>query len=670
MRWKDTAKKYAKKILKYNRTYQRYKVCRVIKYADPNFHKLRCIYRTHGNSKLDQLRQMTETVRIQPEPQMRFQHWLDEDLAVCNLNKVVGNMPPDYQKVIDFSLAELMEENQCAGKVAAENRVLLQIVDAYIDRILREFRCLPQTKEMNKAIVSFENMKSKKADSMEEALQRILFWSSLFWQSGHRLVGLGRLDKVLERFAGTADTGKVLAVIKDFLLRLHEHYGYKSSSLLGDIGQIIILGGKEADGGYYCNELTFLFLEAVRQLHITDPKLLLRVGEKMPEDLLESAVDCIATGVGSPLLSNDEVVIPALLEFGYSEKDAYNYVTSACWEPVSFGNSLEQNNLMHINFADAFDQAMRDSSAKKIHTYEEFLLFYEKKLRLQLQDILKKLSEMKWEESPLFTFFTDGCLKDGKGITEGGAVYSDYGILSVGMGNAVNSLLNLKSLVFQKDGSAWQEILGLWQKKRLEDKDRKILSDRLKSQRKQFGHDEEESIQLTNRLMEVVSLGISGYRNLLGGKVKYGLSSPAYITVGKNTGLTFDGRNEKDALMVHISAEDGTAYTELVSFASQLLYTGWSANANVVDYFVSPGFLQDNRKKFIAFLKAGIRQGFFQMQMNVVSSDRLIAAQKDPDKFPDLIVRVWGFSAYFKDLPKEYQDVLIHRALVSEGKAA
>ena len=87
-----------------------------------------------------------------------------------------------------------------------------------------------------------------------------------------------------------------------------------------------------------------------------------------------------------------------------------------------------------------------------------------------------------------------------------------------------------------------------------------------------------------------------------------------------------------------------------------------------MDFFVSPELIRNNSDKFKMLLKKAIEQGFFQLQMNIVSSQMLLKAKKNPEKFPDLIVRVWGFSAYFKDLPKEYQDVLINRALISEGK--
>ena len=91
-------------------------------------------------------------------------------------------------------------------------------------------------------------------------------------------------------------------------------------------------------------------------------------------------------------------------------------------------------------------------------------------------------------------------------------------------------------------------------------------------------------------------------------------------------------------------------------------------NGNVVDFMVSPDFIHHNWEKFVDFLILSVKAGFFEMQMNVVSSKQLLGAREHPESFPNLIVRVWGFSAYFKDLPEEYKDVLIERALKNEQR--
>ena len=152
-------------------------------------------------------------------------------------------------------------------------------------------------------------------------------------------------------------------------------------------------------------------------------------------------------------------------------------------------------------------------------------------------------------------------------------------------------------------------------------------------------------------------------------KYKFGLSAPSYIDASKEFLASFDGRKCGEPFGVHISSDNVDAYTELVGFASKLDYNDNRFNGNVVDFFVSPSFIEDNFEKFLEFLILSIKVGFFEMQINVVSSKTLIEARKEPDKFPNLIVRVWGFSSYFNDLPDEYKDYLIERALKREGNS-
>ena len=139
---------------------------------------------------------------------------------------------------------------------------------------------------------------------------------------------------------------------------------------------------------------------------------------------------------------------------------------------------------------------------------------------------------------------------------------------------------------------------------------------------------------------------------------------------GNVTGATLDGRKQGEPLSTHISCDKDIAYTELISFAAKLDYSNGGFNGNVVDMMVSPDFIKSNMEKFNLLIETGILQGFFQLQMNVVSSDILIKAKRNPDKYKNLIVRVWGFSAFYVDLPVSYQNMLIKRALKSEGKIA
>ncbi|AEE15730.1 pyruvate formate lyase family protein [Treponema brennaborense] len=623
----------------------------------------------NNKNKTKQYKILLRKIYIQINPGKRFQHWIDTGYYFCNFYTLPDALPPNYELIINSSLYEIIKENK--GKknlVELNNYNLLVAITRYIQRIIKLInkknkKLLDENLEKTK--IYFENMLSTPAKTLEEGLQRILFWSSLFWQTGFKLIGLGRLDKLLANLDSPSNNEELISLVVDFYNELHNYYAIKSNVLMGDTGQVIILGGTEIDGSYYCNKLTYIFIDSLIKIRSPDPKLLLRCASNMPDALLEKALFCNSLGIGCPLLSNDDIVIPSLEKFGYTHGDACNYATSACWEPLNYGKGLGRGNLGDINYAQVLVDTYEDNNFVISRKFSELENLYIEKLKEHVLNKIAVLNGIKWEKAPLLSLFTEGCRLSGKDISEGGAINNDYGISTVGLANAINSLLSINDVVFVKKVFTMQE---------LKDSVEHDYQDNLKlktilSENDYFGHDDKIVLDLVNTLTTVVSDLCSSYKNPFGGNLKFGFSSPNYINCGLKTLATLDGRNAYAPLAVHLSARLGTAYTELLSFASQLQYQENRANGNVVDLFISPNIIHSSFDKFMQLIKTAIEIGFFQIQMNVVSSKTLIEAKNDPSLYPDLIVRVWGFSAYFNDLPEDYKELLIQRALESEMSA-
>lgn len=548
-----------------------------------------------------------------------FFYSLDHSIVVKPKNTIIHNMPVDYDYVTNLELGDSVIENS---------------IKAYVKRI-------------NDPRVTLE-----KPHDLKSALQSILLWNSLLWQTGQNLVGLGRLDKVLAKYPLPENAEDLLC---DFLKTLHCEYTFKSGVLKGDTGQIILLGGLEENGEYFSNEYTKLFIKCIEKIHLPDPKLLLRCSKNMPKELMELSMECNATGIGSPLFSNDDIVIPKLIDFGYEEKDAYNYGVSACWEPLSIGNSLEQNNLANVEYGSCMHQVLVDEKLSECSNFDDVLNLFYQKLEDNSIQIKTGLDKIVWEDDPLLSLMM-GLKTD---IAEGGAKYNDYGILSVGMSAAVNSLLNIKKFVFEEHKYTLKDVqkivLDNYQDS---DDDFSLFSENANG----YGTEFDEAISLTNKIIAKTETFFKDYRNKFGGKVKFGLSSPGYLMIGQNCGATLDGRKAGEAFQTHISRDKGEPLTEIMNFESKLKFTGTSANANVLDVMVPSSLLKDNVDKFATYMMSGIKSGIFQLQMNVLSYAQLVDAKAHPEKYPNLIVRVWGFSAYFNDLPEEYKDHLINRA--------
>lgn len=619
----------------------------------------------NNSSKARSIAELLNTVSIESH-NIRFFYSIDVYKTQRTVNRLMVNSTIDYWRVVYRPLSDLwMPETD---RFTKENNIICDALDNYVNRCLN-YLSHSQHDNRDRIIQWLSNIKEGAAQTFEEALQRILYFNMVLWQTNHRLVGLGRLDYILdelyqkEKKNGTLDREKALDLIKDFFRCLHQYYWFKSDALMGDTGQIVILGGKQKDGSYFRNDLTSCFIDAVRQLQLPDPKVLLRVADNTPQDLIVEAIHTNKTGVGSPLFSNDELVIPRMIDFGYDAEDAYNYVTSACWEPLVPGVAHEQNNIGLYNFLLPLQLISEKEDITEIGCFEKYFELYCAHLCGHIDYINRLLDDIVWEKDPLLSSVTEPCRQKHTDIGDGAGKYNHYGVLSVAMSNTVNALLIIKKFVFDEKLFTLSE-LDTMRRCNFESHEDVV---RFLRSRKYFGTDNDEAVDLTRTIMQITSDRVENYRNKFGEKIKFGMSSPGYIQAAEDFPASFDGRKNGEPFAVHISGDDGASITELMTFSSKLDYKGNKFNGNVTDFFLSPNLIENREEVFAQFLLDSFRMGVFQCQMNVVSSQTLIAARAEPEKFPDLIVRVWGFSAYYVELPDEYKDYLIQRALKSEG---
>lgn len=617
----------------------------------------------------EEFRLICKNIRIQVSNR-RFVYFIDSDYVMdTSKGTIYENLTPAYDKILRAGLKQMKyPEDEEINSFCRSYNLVLESLTLLADRVIKELECCDFDTRRQREW--FERLKNVPTENFEEAIQRMLFVNQVLWQTDHRLVGLGAWDSYLEDYyrkdisEGRFDRNGVLEILKEVYLILHEHYEYKSSLILGDTGQIFVLGRSDQKGNYIYNELTYLFIEAMKEAQQTEPKCLLRVNRHTPRRLLEISLESIATGIGAPLLANDDVVIPELINFGIDKQDACVYTTSACWEPLIGGRSSGNNNMTVLNYLKALDNLLKRERLDKIQSFKKLKYIYYIYLKRNIRAIKRVLDSRWFQYDPLLSVFMDDCYENRKDVSWGGARYHHIGITSVAMGNLVNALLNIKEYVFDR------KLYTLYDVKKCVIQDYEgyeTLWKELKAKTSRYGTDDEEVIVLVNEITSCVSNELEDYRSYLGGKIKVGLSGAAYMDAARGFGASFDGRKAGDAFTVHISNEDNNGFTEIVNFASQMEYSTARFNGNVIDFMVSPDFIHNNWDKFVDFLMLSIQKGFFEMQMNVVNSKTLIEARKNPEKFPNLIVRVWGFSAYFRDLPEDYKDVLIERALRNES---
>lgn len=594
-----------------------------------------------------------------------FYYSIDKFKTFFYNGDVISNLMIDYTKIIEYSLEDLkkqLDNSELSNKA-------MKCIEGIAELLDREIEIVKESKEI---MESLEGIKNRKANSFKDALQRILFLNQLMWQTGHYLNGLGRLDYILIDYYENDIKNKVITkeeakeLLKEFLTILHKDYYFKSNSLSGDTGQIIILGGIDEKGNNVENELTYMFIELMIELQLPDPKVLLRVNKNTTKNILELSIKCIKTGIGCPLFANDDVIIPKLIEFGFDKEDVYNYGTAACWEPFITGKSFDQNNLKSISFMEPLKRITEKNSFIDIKDINELVKFYTDEMHDYLEEFIKEINNRSFAEDVLLSLLTEDCIKENKDISKSGAKYNNYGFTGVGLPNAINSILIINKYVFNENKYTFKQFNEIIKNNFEGNED--FLTE-IKDYKEKYGSDNEFVINLTNEIIKNATKFFEGKINPKGGKYKFGISAPSYIDESRSFPASFDGRKKGEPFAVHISSDGSNAYTELIQFASKLDYGENRFNGNVIDFIVSPNFIEDNFNKFVDFIMLSIKLGFFEMQMNVVSSKTLIEARKNPEKFPNLIVRVWGFSSYFNDLPDEYKDYLIERALNSEGNS-
>ena len=600
---------------------------------------------------------------------------------------IIGNLTINYNKILKEGIINIEEniKNKINNKKITSSQKdflynLLEIcngIKILKDRYLKElnrskWRNNENIKEIREML---EYVPLHPARDFKESLQCFLFINSLLWTNDYPLMGLGRLDKILyPYFKNDLDDGNITEkeafnLLKDFFINLHKNRKYKSNELLGDTGQVVILGGKNLDGSDSSNELTFMIIDVLKELKIPDVKIILRVHSKTPNELWNKSLECLLSGVQYPLFSNDEVIIPALIEFGYSKEDAFDYGTSACWEPFIPGKSLDQNNLSSLNLLIPISETIKQISQQKeiiIKNFNDFLSLYNKNLKIYIENEVKQLNKINFEPAPLLSLLTDDCLENLKDISEGGARYNNYGELLVGVGNTINAIFNIKRIVFEEEECSFSELSKIIKNNFYESE---ILLENLRNKGLKFCMDDEIVIGLVNNIIEVIFQTFKNFRNKFGGKFKFGLSSPSFISAGQDFPASLDGRKYGDPFGVHISPvpfSPPLSYTEIANFASQINYEK-SFNGDVLDLILERNFVDQNKGNFIKFLITFFNLGGMQCHLNILDYNILMKAKENPDLFPDLIVRVWGFCAYFKDLPEEYQNLVIERAKYYES---
>ena len=447
--------------------------------------------------------------------------------------------------------------------------------------------------------------------------------------------------------------------------------------------QAITLSGMGRDGKLVDNDLTYLCMQSTRKLKFDQPLLDFRYTDNMPKKLWNELVALILTGTGFPGIFYDPICIGAKLRAGLSEEDAKDYAIIGCVETGIPGREYTPTELVHLNWPKMFELMLNhgkdqmgpctfplqeDKDLDSIQSFEEFYEWYKREmvhytdLSIRCIELIETTIPHAWP-TPFLSLLMEGCVEKGMDVTGGATKYNNTGVSTCGLATAVDSLSAIKKVVFE------DRLVTLSQ---LRDalnanfEGYEELQNVLLNHCPKFGNDDDEADAMMAELIALYSHTMEAHTTPRGGKYLMGLYSVEdHAKAGMQTAATPDGRKAgsfESNSMASVQGKDVNGPTALIN---SVVKTDLSAATNgmVLDLKFSPSFFENPRHvdALRALIDTYFHDGGMEIQFSVVSRETLLAAQREPEKYRNLVVRVSGFSAYFRSLNKTTQDEIIAR---------
>jgi formate C-acetyltransferase len=516
------------------------------------------------------------------------------------------------------------------------------------------------------------------ARTFPEAVQALWFSHILTCgEDGINANSIGRLDQILNPYyaadaaAGRLTRAEALEWMEELACKLYLDY---------DV-QAITLGGVDPAGRCAVNDLSYLILEATRNVDfIRDVSI--RINRETPTAFLELAAELIAEGGGIPFLFNDDCFLPALTSHGIPLADAWDYAPIGCIEltipgkanPHAVSGWFNAAKCLELALFDGCDPRTGEQMGPQTGTLAEFANFdalwhaYTAQVEFLARRMVYHCNRgelMQRERGPLpcWSVLTDACIERGRDITNGGALYNYHSICLLGTANTADSLMALKKLVFEDKKVAPDELLAA-----LKDNfaGREELRQLLLKQAPKYGNDSAEVDTLARRVDDQFIDLMDTMRSPLNGRYHVHLFSfLCNIHFGKALGATPDGRLASEPIAYSLSAQQGRDEQGVTAMLNTLArlphHRAAGASAAIID--LDPKLVEGaaGRQRLVALIRAAVAMGIGQLQWNVVTVERLRQAQQDPERYGNIPVRVAGFSQKFKLVDRELQEHIIAR---------
>lgn len=558
---------------------------------------------------------------------------------------------------------------------------------------------------------------SKPPETLREACQ--LFWFLYLGTiiENFQFINFGRMDQILINYVKEENDNELTEIIGCLLLKMYDQYDLilADKNLMGHYSaqHNVTIGGVKRDGRDGCNRITKAILSALSYTNLPEPLISIRVSKKSPDWLMGKASNLSVKGLNCMAYYNDEKVIDSLNIAGINIEDARDYGFGLCQDILIPGRgdhycsggtnltkillkaieSTKMKNISYSNFLDYYQEKIIEDIDEKLKAYnrwENAILEYTKGNRQCYFDNLKEgmlladepslgLSDAQAAKSekedvhvelyiqslmsplPFTSALYHGCVESGTDITRLGCINKDKGFMILSPVIAINSLAALKKVVFYDKRYTLEEVLkGLkanW--------DGYELMRQYMWNAPKWCNDDDFVDDDAIAIIAMASNKINTFKTPSGGNHLAGVHQPHPVFAGRHLPATPEGRFAGKPIPVTLSPENGTLkYGPAAAMRSVSKIDSRRIQWNsclMLQYYSSTFGENGGSAKFTQMLRAFFKMGGIQHQPNVVDIEELKVAQIQPENYKDIIIRMWGVSAHFVDLPKDVQDEFIAR---------
>ena len=439
-------------------------------------------------------------------------------------------------------------------------------------------------------------------------------------------------------------------------------------------------GGLKRDGSDGVNDVTYLILDVIDEMHLLQPSSNLQLSGKNPDAFLKRGLEIVRQGWGQPSIFNADMVVEELLRQGKRVEDARCGGTSGCVETGAFGREayiltgyFNLPKVLEITLNNGIDPrtgkkiGIETGDPRSFATYEDLFAAFRRQLhyfvevKLRGNNVIERLYA-EYMPAPFLSLLVDDCIANGKDYNNGGPRYNSTYIMGVAPATCTDSLAAIKYHVFDRKAVRMEELLrALAFNFEGNEKLRLLLWNRTPK----FGNDDDYADAILRDVFDAFFGEIDGKRNTKGGnyRVNY-LSTTCHVYFGSRTGATADGRRAWEPLSDGISPVQGAdrnGPTAVIKSAAKMDHA--RTGGTLLNQKFTPQLLagEDGLDNVAHLVRSYFRLGGHHIQFNVVTAATLRAAQAEPEKYRDLIVRVAGYSDYFCDLTRALQDEIIAR---------